>query len=171
MNIVKKIVLAACIALFSASLCFAQQQQPQVQIPITAATIDFGAVMTKSQEGAAALKKLADTFDPRRKQLGEDIAALDKLAKEIGTATRGPKFNEFQTKREKAQKDDLQLRQDMATMQNALLNPLREKVLATITAFAKEKGLHTIQDRTTLIYADPALDITGEIIKRLDGAK
>jgi len=169
MNIVKKIVIAACITLLTASLCFAQQPQPQA--PVTNAVIDFGTVMTKSKEGEAALKKLADTFDPRRKQLTDDVAALEKMAKDLAGVTKGAKFTEFQTKRDKAQKEDQQLRQDLAQAQAQLLNPLREKALATITAFAKEKGIHTIQDRNTLVFADPALDITGEIIKRLDGAK
>jgi len=41
--------------------------------------------------------------------------------------------------------------------------------MTAIVTFAKERGIRQVHDRNAIIYADPATDITAEIIKRLDG--
>jgi len=155
------------------SAAFAQAQ-PQAQAPAMvatpSATVDFGAVMTNTKEGQAAVQKMQATFDPRRKQIADEAQALAKLKKELDPNLKGPKFKEAQAREQKLVNEDQALHRDIAQAQAQLLAPLREKVLAAIVAFAREKGIHQVHDRNALIYADPMTDITAEMIRRLDAA-
>jgi Skp family chaperone for outer membrane proteins len=46
-----------------------------------------------------------------------------------------------------------------------------EKVTGVVRAYAQEKKLSGVQDRTLFLYFDPSLDITEEIIKRVNQAQ
>jgi len=167
-----KVIVLACAMLLASSAAFAQAQ-PAGQAPmaaVSAVTVDFGAVMTNTKEGQAAVQKMQATFDPRRKQIADEAQALAKLKKELDPNLKGPKFKEAQAREQKLVNEDQALRRDIAQAQAQLLAPLREKVLAAIVAFAREKGIHQVHDRNALIYADPMTDITAEMIRRLDAA-
>jgi len=170
-------VILACAMLLMASAAFAQgqpqPQQPQpapaqAQAGIPSVTVDFNAVLVNSQAGQAALKKLEDTFGARQKQLADEDQALGKLKKELDPNLKGPKYKEFMARAQKLQAADRQLTQEIGQARAAVLNPLREKAMATVVAFAREKGIHQVMDRNSLVYADPAFDITAAVIQRMN---
>jgi outer membrane protein len=73
---------------------------------------------------------------------------------------------EIQAMQEDAQAEGQQLRQQ-------LLDEFSRKVNPIIAAVAKERGLHmvfSVSDQANVAWADPGLDLTQEIIKRVDAA-
>ena len=73
---------------------------------------------------------------------------------------------EIQAMQEDAQAEGQQLRQQ-------LLDEFSRKVNPIIAAVAKERGLHmvfSVSDQASVAWADPGLDLTQEIIKRVDAA-
>ena len=68
------------------------------------------------------------------------------------------------------QEDAQQERQDLTQQ---LLDQFSQKVNPIIAAVAKERGLHmvfSVSDQANVAWADPGLDLTQEIIKRVDSA-
>ncbi len=68
------------------------------------------------------------------------------------------------------QEDAQQERQDLTQQ---LLDQFSQKVNPIIAAVAKERGLHmvfSVSDQANVAWADPGLDLTQEIIKRVDAA-
>ena len=66
------------------------------------------------------------------------------------------------------QEDAQQERQDLTQQ---LLDQFSQKVNPIIAAVAKERGLHmvfSVSDQANVAWADPGLDLTQEIIKRVD---
>ena len=103
------------------------------------------AMQTKLQQGGAVLN------DTARAQLEKDI---DKLQRDI----------QFSQQNAQAEMNELQ---------NDLQGEFQQKLFPVIKAVAEEKGLHAVFSISDsgVAYYDPGLDISDEIIKRLDGAK
>ena len=61
----------------------------------------------------------------------------------------------------------------MTELQNDLQGEFQQKVFPVIKAVAEEKGLHAVFSigDSGVAYYDPGLDISDEVIKRLDTAK
>lgn len=73
---------------------------------------------------------------------------------------------EIQAMQEDAQLEAEQMRQQLLDQFSSKVNPI-------IAAVAKERGLHmvfSVSDQANVAWADPGLDLTAEVIKRLDAA-
>jgi Skp family chaperone for outer membrane proteins len=62
---------------------------------------------------------------------------------------------------------------EMTELQNDLQGEFQQKLLPIVKAVAEEKGLHAVFSigDSGVAYYDPGLDISDEVIKRLDTAK
>jgi outer membrane protein len=101
------------------------------------------ALQTKLNQGATVLN------DSARNQAQRELQRLQR---------------EIQAMQEDAQLEGQQLRQQ-------LLDEFSRKVNPIIAALAKERGLHmvfSVSDQANVAWADPGLDLTQEIIKRVD---
>ena len=112
-------------------------------------------IQAKAKEGEAVQAKLNSTTSVMNEQARAQAQRdLQRLQREI-TAMQ-----------EDAQAEGDQLRQQ-------LLRDFSQKVNPIIAAVAKEKGLHmvfSVSDQANVAWADPGLDLTQEIIKRVDAA-
>lgn len=108
-------------------------------------TKQLQAMQTKLQQGGAVLNETA------RAQLEKDI---DKLQRDI----------QFSQQNAQAEFNELQ---------NDLQGEFQQKLFPVVKQVAEEKGLHAVFSISDagVAYYDPGLDISDEVIKRLDGAK
>ena len=144
------------------------------------AYVDLQAVASASNEGKAATGKIQEL---EKKKIGE-IQAKNKLLEDARTkqTTGGSLMNEqarlaldkevdkltreVQYMQQEAQAERQQLQTELQVEFQRKLNPVLE-------AIGKEKNLHFILDAagSGAVWADPGLDLTAEVIKRLDSTK
>jgi outer membrane protein len=146
----------------------AQASIPQVR---GVAVVDMQKVLSETKQGQAARKKLEDSskakqekLDQKRKKLEADTNKLKNL--------QGEKLAQAE---EALQKEYMEMQQIYMTMQEELAQQ-ESRVLADIykncqtlidkLAAEKNVDLVLIRDDATVLYVQPNLDITAELVKR-----
>jgi Skp family chaperone for outer membrane proteins len=144
------------------------------------AYIDIQAVASSSTEGKAATAKLQELEKKKVAEIQAKNKALDDartkqqtssnimndssrlaLEKEVDKLTR-----EVQFLQQEAQSERTALQAELQVEFQRKLNPILEQV-------GKEKGLHMLVDiqNSGAVWVDTGLDLTAEVIKRLDAAR
>jgi Skp family chaperone for outer membrane proteins len=162
-----------------------QQPTPPAQPPkpfpegAKVAFVNINAIAAGSSEGKAATAKIQEFIKKKNAEIQEKQKSLQtmqtklqqgvsvmsdqarsQLEKDITKMSR-----ELQSAQEDAQQEQQQLTQD-------LQNEFQQKLFPVVDAIAKEKGLHmvfSIAD-SGILWPDPGLDLTAEVIKRFDAA-
>ncbi len=130
------------------------------------------------QTGQTKLKALSD-------KRAADISALQKQVQTLQTElqTQGSvlsasvvqqKTTELDALQRRLQFEQQQASADVQNLQQQLMDEFTEKVIPIAETIRKEKGLWIIMavgSDSNTIALDEALDLSGELIKRLDGGK
>jgi outer membrane protein len=136
-------------------------------------------VFQESMEGKIALARVTALTQKKQnegaeknKQLTTNQQKLQTSGTLLSDAARGALEKEI----EKEQVDIQRFQQDAQAEINELQNEVQQdfvkKVTPILNAVATEKGLHMVfQTDAGLAFMDPGLDLTTEIIKRLDNTK
>jgi outer membrane protein len=160
----------------------AQPAQPPVPFPVGAKTafINPQRIFQESVEGKAAVTRI-NTLIQKKQTEGQDRQkALQTNQTKLQTS--GAVMNEqarsqLEKEIEKQQVDGQRFQQDaqaeIQELQNEVQQEFIKKVSPLIEAVAKEKGLQMVFDLSNagLAWWDPGLDLTNDVIKKLDGAK
>jgi len=166
-------VLAAGLVLLPAAGLFAQQQ-PKI------AVVDSAKAFQTSIEGKKATAQLQDR-DAKIKadiqKLDDSIRALENrlstgrltMTQEALVATQAD-LERRQTERKRYEEDATR---DMQQFSNNIVQRIRGEMIAIIDALAKERALDLVLDLQTsgAAYANPAIDITDEVVRRYDASK
>jgi len=154
---------------------------PPVAVPFPAdskiAFVNMQALLSESKLGKAGLTQMKTLTDKQQADLADKNKAIQTLQQKIQTQSSvvTPETrNQWNSDLEKAQRD-LQYSQNEAQAQveelnQRLLGDFQEKVLPVIEALAKEKGLYAIfgVQESGVAYVHPGVDVTLELVKRLD---
>jgi outer membrane protein len=155
---------------------------PIVPLPEGAkfAFIDLQAVANESVAGKAAAAQLKVTTDKKSAEiqsLQTQQQALEQKRQTQGSLMSQQALSQTDKDIEKL-KLDIQYKQSSAQkevedLQNDLMGEFVQKVAPVVEAFAKEKGLLAVLDARSGagFYAVPGMDISAEIVKRLDAVK
>lgn len=162
----KKVLLAVCVMVLASGA-----------VPVFAeskiALVNMREVLSRCDAGVKALGEMRGLFAARQQKLNEmkqEAIAFQEQLK--GKAPeKSSKSGELEAKIRKLAEDDAQLRKDIAAEEETRLKPIVEKVTGVVRAYGQEKKLAGVQDRALFMYYDPALDITEEIIKRVNQAQ
>lgn len=144
------------------------------------AFINIQAIAANSSAGKEASKRLADLNSKKTAEINEKNKQLQAAQTKLNTG--GAVLSE--SARSALEKDIERMQRDiqfasqnaqaeMNDLQNELQGEFQQKLLPLVKAVAEEKGLHavfSIQD-SGVAYWDPGLDISDEVIKRLDSGK
>ena len=142
-----------------------------VQLPLVAQNSTEGrAASTKIEE--LQKKKQAELQD-KNKQLQTAQQKLASSGTVLNDAARGQlekEINRMQRDITSAQQD---AQAEVQELTQDLQEQFRQKLIPIIEAIGKERGLLVIFSAgdAGMIWADPGLDLTQEVIKRLDAAK
>lgn len=148
--------------------------------PVSAQTIgyvDMKEVISESKQGKAVQEKIRAEFEaPRQALLDEEKSIvqeqqdlqrdLDTLSEEQAASREAAlkeRIGTFQQRGTTLQQRLLKAQQNLA---GDVLNPARD----AINAVAKEKGVGMVieQSISGLLYLDPGLNLTADVIKRMD---
>jgi outer membrane protein len=156
--------------------------QPPAPFPAGAkiAWINPQRVFQDSGDGRAGLNRVQALIAKKQKE-GEDKAKLlqgnqQKLSTSgavMNDAARGQLEKEIERQQLEAQRFQQDAQAEINELQQEVQSDFVKKVTPVIEQVAKEKGLQIVFDVTNagIAWGDPGLDLTSEVIKKLDGPK
>ncbi len=145
------------------------------QATVRIGVVDVQQVLNQSQKGIAVKQKLDQERAARQKELDARQEEVMKLQAEF--EKQAPVLSE-QAKREKSEtiqrkrRDTLRMADDAnrdfeKRVREAEVDITRE-IFGVIQEYGKDQGYTVILERGTVVFGAPAVDITGEVIKRYD---
>lgn len=155
---------------------------PPVPFPQDAkvAFIDINAIAQGSVAGKEATKKLTALNDKKTGELQEKTKQLQALQGKLSTG--GAVLND--SARGQLEKDIQRLERDITfaretaqaefnELQQELMAEFQKRLLPVIEEVAKEKGLHAVFSiaDSGAAYVHPGLNLTEEVVKKLDAKK
>ena len=169
----RRAVLAGAAAALCAPGAWAQTAAP----PPQAVVVDMQAVLRDSA-AAAALRAvelterqaLRERLDGVSEGFRQEEAELAALKGKIATDAFDSRVRDFDSRvraaRQEAQEASVAFQNRFAQAYTAL----EKEVAPVVAALMAERGAMIALDRRSVLYVDPAADITREIIRRLDRA-
>lgn len=166
----------------------AAQQQPPAAAPQAApapapkfpegakyAFINIQRIASESAEGRASSARIEALRSKKAAELAEKNKAVEGLQAKQRSAVLGEAVAaQIQKDIDKTQVEIQRMTQDaqaeLQDLQNELQIDFQRKVGPVIETVAREKGLQLLfsQQDSGLVWADPGLDLTAEVIRRLD---
>ncbi len=156
--------------------------QPPAPFPQGAkiAYFNIQRVANESAEGKASTAKVQALMQKKQAEIAEKGKALQanqaKLQTSGGVMSEAAR-TQLEKEIERQQVEGQRLQQDAQSevneMQQELQNEFQKKLFPVIQQVAQEKGLQMLLSQVDagIVWADPGLDLTDEIVKKLDGAK
>lgn len=131
-----------------------------------------------AQEARQTLEAEMEQYRTELQQLEQDLQAeIQDYQQQVGTMTeeaRAAREQEIRAQQQQLAQRASELDQQAAQRQQALVEPIMQQIEAVIEAIRQERNYAMIFDSapgTSLISADPSLDITDEVIQRLQTAQ
>jgi Skp family chaperone for outer membrane proteins len=158
----------------------AQSAQPPRPFPEGAkiAYVDVQQIASESAEGKAARAKIDDLSNKKTQELQEKQKAIQAAQQKLntgGTVMSDAARDQVEKDIERLQKDYQRAQQDaqeeVQSLTRDLQNDFQRKLLPLIGQVAAEKGLQMVFSAgdSGLVWADTGLNITPDVIKRLNG--
>jgi outer membrane protein len=156
--------------------------QPPAPFPAGAKTafINPQRIFQESTEGKAALARINTLVQQKQKEGQDKQKALEanqqKLQNSSGVMNEQAR-SQLEKEIERQQREGQRFQQDaqneIQELQNEVQQEFIKKVSPLIEAVAKEKGLQMVFDLSNagLAWWDPGLDLTADVIKKLDSTK
>jgi len=117
--------------------------------------------------GAEVKKKQAE-FEAQKKALEEDAKAFDRDGPTMSAEQRSKKERELNTRAGDLNFAQRKAQEDLQNQQREMSRDLNNKIQDVIAQVAKEKGANIVlQDP---VFADSTIDITAEVLKRLNAS-
>ncbi len=156
-----------------------QAAQPPRPFPVGAkiALINLQAVASTSNEGKAASAKIQAFNTKKTAELtekGKQAQALQTKLQQGGSvmsdAARGQAEKELQKLQRELTGLQEDAQQELQELQNSLQLEFQGRIAPIIEQVAMEKELHAVLGVEAVVWGTSAIDITAEVIKRLDSA-
>ncbi len=139
--------------------------------------VNFGQLMEKSQQGQAVRKALESEFSSRDKQLGASRDAILKLEEKLkndrsimSESNRVQLEKDIHSKKRDHNRLRDEYREDINIRRNEEIGALQKKVYEVIKKFSQEKSYDLVLTQAVL-YASPQVDITDQVLQRLNSSK
>lgn len=168
MNMLRPLVLIALVGTAFAA--------PAAQAQTKIATIRAAELVQQSPQFKAGADKMKTEFDRRKndleaeaKKFQEDVNKFKKEADLLSAADRAKIEKDLNTRQIDIGYKQRQFQEDFTNRDRQLTLEMMNKIKTVIEQVAKERGVEAvIQDP---LYATPAVDITADVLKKLQAAK
>jgi outer membrane protein len=139
--------------------------------------VDMQVLLDKSKMGQQAQQSLKEKFAPKQQELAEEEQSIRQLQQTL--ERDGPLMSKEESEKRKAEVQEriraFQLKaakaqQELVQEQGKVGKEIFVPAQAIIAAVAKDKQVSVVFERqqSGLIYIDESLDLTAEVVKRLD---
>jgi outer membrane protein len=140
--------------------------------------VDFSKIQQESKSGKDAIKTIEKMFKDKQTQLDQRQNELEKMMQELEKQSAVLSSDVRKQKEDKLQKEykDLQRfksdsEEELNKKKSEIAKQLYEEVAAILNKFGKEEGYTLILERSVVLYAPEAVDVTDKIIKAYDATK
>jgi outer membrane protein len=149
------------------------------QGPTKPASINVQSAILSTKEGRKAAQDLSDRFNARKQTLEKkqaDIVALQSRMRS-GSATmsvqaKNQLIADIDTKTKEWNRDSQEFNTDVQQEESQLMSTIGKKMLDVIEKYSTEHSIFLVADvsnpQSPVIWANPALDITNDIIRMYD---
>jgi outer membrane protein len=177
-------VLAALGVALAATPSFAQSPQPQPATPSSVAAaggkfafVNIQRVASESSEGKASTTRVqalnqqkVTQLNDMNKKLQADQQKLQSQSGVLNDATRAQLERDIDRQQKEIQRFTQDAQEEVQQLQGDLQNTFQQKLLPVIQQVVQERGLSILfsQADAGIVWADPTLDLTAEVIKRFD---
>lgn len=177
-------VLAALGMTLGAAPSFAQAPQPATPQSASAAGakyafINVQRIASESNEGKASTAKVqalnqqkVAQLNDMNKKLQADQQKLQSGASVLNEAARGQLERDIDRQQKEIQRFTQDAQEEVQQLQADLQNSFQQKLMPVIQEVVKERGLDILfsQADAGIVWADPRLDITADVIQRFNAA-
>jgi outer membrane protein len=139
--------------------------------------VDLQRALNDVEEGASAKKALKKEFDEKQKQLDSKQNELKTLKDELdqrGTMmkpeVKQEKLADLQKKLMETQQIYVQLQQELSKRESDVTAEIFKKMGVILNTMGEEQGYTLIVEKSAVLYAKTALDLTNELIRRYNDA-
>jgi Skp family chaperone for outer membrane proteins len=156
------------------SIAVAQQAAQSMIIVVDMDRV--GAESAAGRSGAQQLKTRLDSIQARAKTLGDGLRTEEEtLLKARQSNSMAPdafqnKVKELQTRQNNARTELGRSEQEFGRSQGFVRQQIFNAVGPIIQAIMRERGASVVLTRDAALAVNPALDVTAEVIRRLDAA-
>ena len=170
----KKIIVAASAALVLVAMFCGVSSAAEIKLGY----INLRKVQADSKAGKEALKTLENLVKDKQTQIEQRKNELQKMQEELDKQSAVISADERRRRQDKIQrayKDYQRFGSDsedeLSKKKEEMAGRMFDEVAAVIEKYGKEEGYTLILDRSVVLYAPEAVDITDKIIKAYDDTK
>ncbi len=152
----------------------------EAQQTIKVGIINSQEILEKSIEGKKAIAQLEE----RNRKNQQDLSKLDEQIRQLETKLNTQQLTmtqeailslsvDLERKRTERQRMAEDANRDMQELQQRLFLKIQSEVMPVIAKLGQEKGIDVMLDlrASGVLYFNPAIDLTDEVIKRYDAGK
>jgi outer membrane protein len=157
------------------------QAQTPAKAPLKVATVHVQNAILQTKDGQKAAQDMQTKFLPKRTELEKKNADITAIQAQMraGSATMSDAAKaklqrdyDNNTKELKRSSDDFDA--EVQQEENKIMNDLGQKLMDVIIKYSTQNSIAMVVDvsnqQSPVLWADPAIDITNEIIKLYDQA-
>ena len=153
---------------------------PKFQDGFKYAYVNMAAVAAQSNDGKSAAEKLKGFQDQKSRELQDKQKTLQAAQQKLesgGSVLSEAARTQLQTDIDRQQRDLQRLsedaQQDVQNLAQQVEEEFTRKVLPIISKVAQDKQVHFVfnAQQSGLIWAEPGMDLTGEVIAAMNGGK
>ena len=166
------VYLVAITLLFLALLAFST---PNANAQTKMAVVNIQKIMRESKAAEAVRQQLKSKQQSFQAELDKKEDALQKEDQELAKQRSVLSQEAFEAKYQEFRKKAAAAQQEVRTKRGSLdkgftkaLADIQKKVTDIVAAISKEKGLNVALAASPVLYVDPSLDITQEVLDRLN---
>jgi outer membrane protein len=137
--------------------------------------------ITQNSEGKQAMAEFDKRYQAKKEELEKKSNEVQELQKQLQSQartlndeSRAALTKSIESKSTELQRASDDAQKEFGQMQNEILARIGNKIGPLVQQYAKDNNFTVIVDSSNqnsqLIYADPGIDITEDIIKRVDAA-
>jgi outer membrane protein len=163
------------------ALSLAVLAHAQTATPSKVAIIHVQNAILSTKDGQKAQNELQTKFNPRKQQIEKKQADIQSLQDQMkkGSATmsddaKGKIARDIDGGQKSLQRDSEDFEADVQAEEGKIMQDLGQKMMDVIIKYATQNGFAMVVDvsnpQTPVLWADPAVDITNEIVKLYDQA-
>ena len=143
------------------------------------AFVNIQRVAAESSEGKVSTEKVralnqqkVTQLNDMNKKLQADQSKLQTQTSVMSEAARAQLERDIDRQQKEIQRFTQDAQEEVQALQQDLQNAFQQRLLPVIQQIVSERGLEVLfsQSDSGIVWADPALDITADVIKRFDTA-
>lgn len=146
---------------------------PAARADTRIAIVDFQRAGWECDEGKAAAEALQKEGDEKIKPFTAKKAEFDTLRSEyekqqavLSPEARQAKESDLQKRDMELQQMYMQIQRDMAARNEEVSKGVSDRLNALVRDIAEKEGIQVVLNKTSVVYAPDALDLTNEIIRK-----